>query len=71
MSGLSVDGTGVSGFVLFVSCLVAAAHGCFVGAFVCAMVCVVRGNAPPLLLSSCNTAKRLQAHPCIDFLCLC
>lgn len=43
--------------VLFPGCYVVAVHGWFVGASVYAMVCAVRGNARPLVLSACVTGQ--------------
>ena len=40
----SVDGAIVQFLVLFLGCLVAAVHGWIVGAFVCAMLCVLLGD---------------------------
>ena len=43
--------------MLFVGCLVAAVCDGFVVAIACAMFCVIRGHAMPLLLSICHTPR--------------
>ena len=58
---------GVHVLVLIMGCLVAVVHGWFVGAFVCAMIFVVQGNAKPVLLSPCHTHLcrcNIHVYPC-------
>ena len=55
LGGLSVGGNGVQASVLFVGGLILAVRDRFADAFACAVFCVIRGDAKPLLPAPCST----------------